>query len=87
MNKTIKALFGSIEETKELYEPLLTCDDYDELLEKAYNGANLTYDQRAELCDIFGEYFCVTEQHGFEQGLKLGLKLGFAACNDEDKGA
>lgn len=84
MNKTIKALFGNIMEGIEgLYKPLRYLDECDEQMKKM----DLTIEQQNDLYDIFGDCSCMAEQHGFEQGLKLGLKLGFAACNDEDKGA
>lgn len=86
MNKTIEALFYNLIEGAEgLYKPLLFGKD-DEQMEKAYKEMGLTIEQQNELYDIFGDCSCMAERHGFEQGLKLGLKLAFAACGDEGKG-
>lgn len=86
MNKTIEALYYSLMEGVEgLYKPLITYGEHEGRIETAYKEIGLTLEQQNNLNGIFAGCSSIAERHGFEQGLKHGLKLGFAACNDEGK--
>ncbi len=86
MNKTIEELFYCFSEGREgIYKPPLTYGESDEQREKVYEDIGLTIEQQNELDDIIAGCSSFAERHGFEQGLKLGLKQGIAAGNDESK--
>lgn len=60
---------------EEIYKPLLNFGECDKRLERAYEKRGFTLEQQNHFDDIIGDMTYKAEQHGFEQGLKLGLQL------------
>ena len=70
---------------KEIYKPLRNFGECDKRLERAYERHGLTLEQQNHFDDIIGDMTYKAEQHGFEQGLKLGLRLAAEAlCSREE---
>ena len=55
---------------------------YDDLVEKW----KLDLKQQNELFEVVSEISATSEEHGFEQGLKLGLKLAFEVFTEKPDG-
>ncbi|MGN0670915.1 MAG: hypothetical protein ACI4JZ_10235 [Oscillospiraceae bacterium] len=70
---------------KELYKPLVGFDECDKRLQHAYERHGLTLEQQNGFDEIIGDMTYTAEQHEFEQGLKLGLRLAAEAlCSREE---
>ncbi|MGN1339332.1 MAG: hypothetical protein ACI4WS_03480 [Oscillospiraceae bacterium] len=73
-----ESLFGTITSDEKLYKPLLWNDgEYGEKLDTAYSDMGINLEQKQLIDGIIMDISYISEQHGFEQGLKLGLKLAF----------
>lgn len=61
--------------SKELYKPRVDFDECDKRLQRAYEWHGFTLEQQNHFDEIIGDMTYKAEQHGFEQGLKFGLRL------------
>ena len=68
----------------ELYKPLVGFDECDQRLQRAYEQRGLTLEQQSHFDDIIGDMTYKAEQHGFEQGLRLGLRLAAEAFGSHE---
>ena len=89
MNDTIETLFSSLISSgvgERLYKPLISYGEEQEAeREKAYKDLGLNIEQQNRLDNVLMDCACLTEQHGFEQGLKLGIKLAVAVFSNTGK--
>ncbi|MBP1580204.1 MAG: hypothetical protein J6B57_08965 [Oscillospiraceae bacterium] len=81
----IESLFNTILDgsTPELYEEQKPCQE-NEVLYELMNRMELDKNTSDELFSLYSNATLKAEQHGFEQGLKLGLRLMASAMNGKD---
>lgn len=85
-NDIVKELFSTILSEEKLYKPLIAnYGKYGEQLDSAYSELGLTLEQRRPIDEIVMDISYMSEQHGFEQGLRLGLRLSAFAFGDTEK--
>ena len=82
----IESLFNTILDGSkpELYEEMKPCQE-DEALSELMNRMELDSKTSDELYSLYSNSALNAEQHGFEQGLRLGLRLLAFAINDTEK--
>lgn len=80
----VKELFSTILSEEKLYKPLIGNGEYGEQLDSAYSELGLTLKQQRQIDEIIMDISYMSEQHGFEQGLKLGFKLAAFSLVDAD---
>lgn len=82
----IESLFNTILDgsAPELFEELETCQE-DEALNELMNRLELDCKTSNELYTLYSNSALNAEQHGFAQGLRLGLRLMAFALGDKDK--
>lgn len=85
-NSFISALYSSIIEDKRIYKPLINWGYSVAELEdiKDRLGITDTY-ARDEFDWVLSDYSAEGERHGFEQGLKIGMKLAAFAFHGSDE--
>lgn len=89
MDKTISALFDTLvtggSDATQIYKPLIAnYGKYGEQLASAYSELGLTLEQQRPIDEIIMDISYMSEQHGFEQGLKLGFKMAAFSLVDAD---
>lgn len=89
MDKTISALFDTLvtggSDATQIYKPLIAnYGEYGEQLASAYFELGLTLEQQRPIDEIIMDISYMSEQHGFEQGLKLGFKMAAFSLVDAD---
>ena len=87
MNETIYALFSTILATdgipaRKLYKDMPDFSEYSDRLDSFCKKHGLDIEQENAVGDIAMDLAYSSEQHGFEQGLKLGFKLAFEIFRD-----
>lgn len=80
MNKTIEALFDTIIAAdgipaRKIYTEMTDYSSYSDRLDSFCKKHGLDIEQENAVDDIAMDLAYSSEQHGFEQGLKLGFKL------------
>lgn len=80
MNNVIEDLFYAINNGEpSLYSEIKDSEYINNQYEELVNKLGLDVDTQNELFDIYSGESRRAEQHGFEQGLKLGLRLAAEA--------
>lgn len=90
MNKTISALFDTLvtgsSDAKQIFDPLMNYgENVDKRMQELYSENNMDIDRQNEVLDICSDISYISEKHGFEQGLRLGLRLSAFAFGDTEK--
>ena len=88
MNKTIEALFDTVLSAdgipaQEIYKGMTDYSGYSDRLDSFCKKHGLDIEQENAVDDIAMDLAYSSEQHGFEQGLKLGFKLAFEIFADK----
>lgn len=85
-NSFISALYSSIIEDKRIYKPLMDLVYSESELEDIKDRWGITdATARFEFNWLLSDYSAQGEHHGFEQGLKIGMKLAAFAFNGSDE--
>ena len=82
----IESLFNTILDGSkpELYKEMKQCQE-DEAMSELMNRLGLDPKTSDELYSLYSVSAMKAEQHGFEQGLRLGLRLSAFAFGDTEK--
>ena len=88
MNKTIEALFDTVLSAdgipaQEIYKGMTDYSGYSDRLDSFCKKHGLDIEQENAVDDIGRGLAYSSEQHGVEQGLKLGFKLAFEIFADK----
>lgn len=85
-NSFVAALYSSIIEDKRIYKPLIDWGYSDEEMEDIKNRLGIVdEDARFEFEWILADHSAEGEQHGFEQGLKIGMQLAAFAFHNSNE--